>query len=160
MKRIIVSLLLAVAVCSASFAKKVVAEGQTYTALGTYRIELADKPVMMNGEECKAYNITYQNSPMEVTVVVTKDKNCKKYIVLSNELSVQYVCNANYFGVEKLDKKFEKEGLKTSDSGLNRSAYFHQKVLTPGRRSETEAASLIAAFFPLLLNDTQLVASI
>jgi len=160
MKRIIISVLLAVAVCSATFAKKVVAEGQTYTALGTFRVEQADKPVMMNGEECKAYSITYQNSPMEVTVVVTRDKKCKKYIVLSDRLSVQYVCNADYFGVEKLDKKFEKEGLKTSDSDLNRSAYFHQKVLTPGKRGEKEATSLIAAYFPLLLNDTKLLATI
>ncbi len=160
MKRIIISVLLAVAVCSASFARKLVAEGQTYSALGTYKIELADNPVMIKGEECKAYVISYQNSPMEVTVVVTKEKKCKKYIVLSDKLSVQYVCNANYFGVEKIDKKLEKEGFKTSDSALNRSAYFHQKVLTPGKRGETEAAMLIAAYFPFLLNNNETVASL
>lgn len=160
MKRIIISLVLAVAVCSASFARKLVAEGQTYTALGTYKLELADNPVTINGEACKAYVISYQNSPMEVTVVVTKDKKCKKYIVLSDKLSVQYVCNANYFGVEKLDKKLEKEGFKTSDSALNRGEYFHQKVLTPGKRGETEAAMLIAAYFPMLINNINATASI
>ena len=160
MKRIIISVLLAVVMCSASFARKLVAEGQTYTPLGAYRIELADNPVMIKGDECKAFVITYQNSPMEVTVVVTKGKSCKKYIVLSDKLSVQYVCNADYFGVEKLDKNLEKEGFKTSDSELNRNAYFHQKVLTPGKRGETEATKLIAAYFPYLLNSTEATASI
>lgn len=147
------AVVLLILVCTASFAKKVVAEGKTYTALGDYKIELADNPVMVKGEECKAYTISYENSPMKVTVVLTKDKNCKKYIVLSDKLSVQYVCNSDYFGVEKLDRAFEKDGFKTSDSGLNRSAYFHQKVITPGKRGEIESTQLIAAFFPLLIDD-------
>jgi hypothetical protein len=153
MKRMISAVVLLILVCTASFAKKVVAEGKTYTALGDYKIELADNPVMVKGEECKAYTISYENSPMKVTVVLTKDKNCKKYIVLSDKLSVQYVCNSDYFGVEKLDRAFEKDGFKTSDSGLNRSAYFHQKVITPGKRGEIESTQLIAAFFPLLIDD-------
>ena len=148
------AVVLLVLFCTASFAKKVVAEGKTYTALGDYKIEVADNPFMVKGEECKAYIISYENSPMKVTVALTKDRNCKKYLVLSDKLSVQYVCNSNYFGVEKLDKAFEKDGYKTSDSALNRSAYFHQKVITPGKRDELEATQLIAAYFPLLLNNT------
>ena len=109
---------------------------------------------MLKGEECKTYVISYQNSPMEVTVAVCKDRKCKKYIVLSDQLSVQYVCNETYFGVEKLDKALAKEGHKTSDAALNRSEYFHQKVISPGKRSELEATQLIAAFSPRLLNDS------
>lgn len=154
MKRIITSVVLAVIVCTASLAQKLVAEGKSYTALGDYKIMVADNPLFVKGEECKAYVITYENSPMKVTVALCKDRKCRKYVVISDKLSVQYVCNANYFGVEKLDKVFEKDGYKTSDSALDRSAYFHQKVLTPGRRSEMEATQLIAAFFPLLLNNT------
>ena len=148
------AVVLLVLFCTASFAKKVVAEGKTYTALGDYKIEVADNPFMVKGEECRAYIISYENSPMKVTVALTKDRNCKKYLVLSDKLSVQYVCNSNYFGVEKLDKEFEEDGYKTSDSALNRSAYFHQKVITPGKRNELEATQLIAAYFPLLLNNT------
>jgi hypothetical protein len=154
MKRMISAVVLLILFCTASFAKKVVAEGKTYTALGDYKIEVADNPFMVKGEECKAYIISYENSPMKVTVALTKDRNCKKYLVLSDKLSVQYVCNSNYFGVEKLDKEFEEDGYKTSDSALNRSAYFHQKVITPGKRNELEATQLIAAYFPLLLNNT------
>jgi hypothetical protein len=95
---------------------------------------------------------------MEVTVVVCKERKCKKYIVLSDKLSVQYVCNANYFGVERLDKSLEKEGYRTSDSGLNRAEYFHQKVLGPGQITELDATRTVAAFFPLLLkNDESII---
>jgi hypothetical protein len=152
MKRVFFALVLVVAFCTASFAGKVVAKGKTFTSLGDYRIETADNPVPMKGEDCKAYIISYENTQMKVTVAICKDRNCKKYVVLSDDLSVQYVCNDNYFGVEKLDKAFEKDGYQTSDTQLNRSEYFHQKVIAPGKRSELEATQLIAAFFPMLIN--------
>jgi hypothetical protein len=160
MKRFFSAAVLTIVFCTASFAGKVVAKGSTYTALGNYTIETADNLIPVKGEDCKAFVIRYENSPMEVTVAICKERKCKKYVVLSDKLSVQYVCNANYFGVEKLDKAFEKDGYKTSDSDLNRSEYYHQKVLTPGKRSELEATQLIAAYFPLLLNNpTEAIAS-
>jgi hypothetical protein len=79
----------------------------------------------------------------------------RKYLVLSDKLSVQYVCNANSFGVEKIDTSFQKEGYNTSDSNLNRNEYFQQKILVPGRIGEKEAITLIASYFPLLLNTNQ-----
>jgi hypothetical protein len=151
MKRMIFLALLTVALSSASFSRELVAEGKTYSALGDYRIESADNPVIINGEKYKAFVISYQNSPMEVTLVIKKGKNCKNYIVLSDKLSLQYVCNANYFGVEKLDKSLVVEGFNTSDAALNKSEYFHQKLLAPGMRGELENTQLIAAYFPLLL---------
>ncbi len=138
---------------AATFAGKFIAEGKTYTALGDYRIEIADNSFIVKGENCKTYEITYENSPMKVTVAVCKDKNCKRYLVLSDKLSVQYVCNPQYFGVEKLGSEFAMDGLKTSDAELNRSEYFHQKILSPGGNSELESTQLIAAFFPMLLNN-------
>ncbi len=149
-----------IAFCTASFAGKVVAEGKTFTALGDYTIETADNPALVKGEECKTYIISYENTPMKVTVAICKDRKCKTYVVLSDKLSVQYVCNETYFGVEKLDKAFEKDGYKTSDTELNRSEYFHQKVIAPGKRGEVEATQLIAAYFPMLLNPaTEAIAS-
>jgi hypothetical protein len=154
MKRILFAALLLVAFSSASFSRQFVAGGKTNTALGDYKIEIADNPVTINGESLKAFIISYQNSPMEVKVVIQKDKKCKNYIVLSEKLSVQYVCNENYFGIQKLDKSFEKEGYVTSDAALNRSEYFHQKVLAPGMRGEVENTHLIAAYFPMLLKNS------
>ena len=160
MKRLFFAAVLMIAFCTVSFAGKVVAEGKTFTALGDYTIETADNPALVKGEECKTYIISYENTPMKVTVAVCKDRKCKTYVVLSDKLSVQYVCNESYFGVEKLDKAFEKDGYKTSDTELNRSEYFHQKVIAPGKRGEVEATQLIAAFFPMLLNPaTEAIAS-
>jgi hypothetical protein len=157
MKRMISATVLILIVSTVAFARKFVADGKTHTALGNYKIELADNPVPMKGSDCKAYIISYENSPMEVTVVVCKERKCKRYVVLSDRLSVQYVCNASYFGVEKLDKSFEKDGYKTSDSALNRSEYFHQKVLGPGQKPELEATQLIAAYFPMLLGNLETI---
>jgi hypothetical protein len=153
MKRMFFAALLIVAFSSASFSREFVAGGKTHSALGDYKIELADNPVTINGEQLKAYVISYQNSPMEVRVVIKKDKKCKNYIVLSDKLSVQYVCNGEYFGVQKLGKTFAADGFTTSDEAMNRTEYFHQKLLVPGKQGEIEATQLIAAYFPMLVKD-------
>jgi hypothetical protein len=153
MKRMIFAPVLIVILSTAALGKKPVAEGKTYSALGDYKIEIADNPVIVKGTDCKTFKISYANTPMDVTVVVCNERKCKKYVVLSDKLSVQYVCNKTYFGVEKLDQSFKEEGYKTSDAVLNREEYFHQKVLGQGQKSEIEAAQLIAAYFPRLFND-------
>jgi hypothetical protein len=151
MKRVFFAALLLIVISSASFSREFIAGGKTYSALGDYKIEIADNPVVINGEELKTFVISYQNTTMEVTVVIRKGKNCKNYLVLSDKLSVQYVCNESYFGVEKLDKSLAQEGYTTSDEAMNRSEYFHQKVLAPGKRGEVENTQLIASFFPMLI---------
>jgi hypothetical protein len=154
MKRMLFAALLLVTFSSASFSREFVAGGKTHSALGDYKIEIADNPVTINGEDYKAFVISYQNSPMEVKVVITKGKKCKNYIVLSEKLSVQYVCNKDYFGVERLDKSLETDGFSTENSEMNRTEYFHQKVIAPGQRGEIENTQLIAAYFPLLFKNT------
>jgi hypothetical protein len=153
MKRMFFAALLIVAFSSASFSREFVAGGKTHSALGDYKIEIADNPVIINGEELKAYVISYQNSPMEVKVVIKKDKKCKNYIVLSDKLSVMYVCNGDYFGVQKLDKALQMTGLTTSDEALDRTEYYHQKLLVQGKQGDVEATQLIAAYFPMLVKD-------
>lgn len=153
MKRMFFAAILIVAISTASFSKEFIATGKTYSALGDYKIKIADNPVALNGDQLKAYVISYQNSPMEVKVVIRKDKRCKNYIVLSDKLSVQYVCNGDYFGVQKLEKSLEKDGYTTSDEALNRSEYFHQKLIVQGRQDEIEATKLIAAYFPMLIKE-------
>jgi hypothetical protein len=153
MKRMFFAAIMILLVSTASFARVTVAEGKTHSAFGDYKIELAGTPVTINGEEFKSYVISYQNTPYEVKVAVKDDGKSKKYYVLSDKLSVQYVCNASYFGVEKLDKSFEKAGYSTTDTNLNRSEYFHQKALTSGQGCETDNTMLIAAYFPMLINN-------
>jgi hypothetical protein len=154
MKKMIFAALLIVAFGSASFSRELVAEGKTYSALGDYKIEIAETPVTINGDVFTAFVISYQNTPLEVRVAVRKEHDCKKYIVLSDKLSVQYVCNANYFGVERLDKSFEKDGYVTSDLFLDKNEYFHQKVLTSGKGCELDNTRLIASYFPMLIKNS------
>jgi hypothetical protein len=58
------------------------------------------------------------------------------------------------------DKSLEKDGFTTSDAALNRSEYFHQKVLASGENGEVENAQLIAAYFPMLLKSTDDVVAV
>jgi hypothetical protein len=153
MKRIFFATALIFAVSISSFARKFVAEGKTFSALGNYKIEIADNPIKLNGKELKAFVISYANTNMEVTVAFDRNRKGMKYYVLSDNLSVQYVCNDGYFGVAKLDKELEKDGYKTSDSALNRSEYFHQKIITTGSNCDLDNSRLIAAYFPMLINN-------
>jgi len=156
MKRLITAAVLIIACCTASFAtKKVVAEGKTHSVLGDYRIELIDNSVMINGKELKAFTVTYENTGLKTTVAVEKTLNCTKYYVLSDMLSVQYVCNGNYFGVERLDKKLAKDGFQTTNDALDNFQYYHQKVLSCGTNTDVENTKLIAAYFPYLFKNTE-----
>lgn len=159
MKKMLFAGLLTVALSTALFAREYVANGKTHSLLGDYKIALADKPVIINGMPVKAFVISYQNSPMEVTVAITKGKNCKNYIVLSDKLSVEYVCNGQYIGVQKLENSLVPEGFTPTEEGLNRSEFFHQKLLVWGQTDELENTQLIAAYFPLLINEEALTAS-
>jgi len=154
MKRMFFAGLLIIAISSAAFAREFVVSGKSHTALGDYKIEKADKPVVIEGEELMTYIISYQNSPMEVTVVLREGKDCLNYIVLSDKLSVQYVCTDSYFGVQKLDKSLKKEGFTTSNDSMNRTEYFRQKVISPGKNGEVVNTQLIASYFPMLIKDT------
>jgi len=153
MKRFFLLAVLAIAFCTASSAAKVVAKGPTFTALGDYKIETAANSAVINGEECLTFTISYENSPLSVKVAVCKSGKCIKYVAMSDKLSVQYVCNGEYFGVEKLDKALRKEGMTTSDAELNLQEYYHQKLISQTRLSEIESTKLIAVYFPLLINN-------
>jgi hypothetical protein len=90
-----------------------------------------------------------------VRVAVDMDKKGKTYFVISDNLSVQYVANRHYFGVEKLSADREMEGYKTSDSALNKLEYFHQKAITTNYGWRRDNTKLIAAYFPMLLNNVE-----
>jgi len=155
MKRIILIAGLIFALCLSSYARKFVSGGTTHTPLGKYKIEVDDNYIKVNGLQHKPYVISFENTGMEVRVAVTMEKGCRKYYVLSDNLSLQYVSNRHYFGVELLDKELEKDGFRTSDQALNRAEYFHQKALTTGERWRRDKTALIAAFYPKLLNNTE-----
>jgi len=155
MKRIILISGLIVAICLSSYGRKFVAAGNTNSPLGKYKIEVDDKYIMVNGLQHRPYVISFENTDMEVRVAVTMERGCRKYYVLSENLSLQYVSNRHYFGVEMLDGELEKDGFRTSTQALNRVEYFHQKALTGGEKWKRDKTPLIAVFYPQLINNTE-----
>lgn len=150
MKRIILLLVLCVGFAAMSYGR-VIARGESNTPFGSYTIELCDQPAVFAGEEMKCYLISYSNSPLQLKVYVDKERKCKNYIVLSDELAVMYSCDGNMFGINKVAKKYSSEGIATDDSKLDRMNYFHQKVIARGETSDFDAAMLIASYYPQLI---------
>lgn len=160
MKKIFLLTVLVFALCLGAYARKLVSEGATHSPLGNYKIELDDNYVKINGFQHRPYVISYENTGMEVRVAVTMERGCRKYYVLSDNLSVQYVSNRHYFGVERLDRELAAEGHMTSDMNLNRDEYFHQKAITSGEKWRADKTALIAAFYPRLLKNTEEVLAV
>jgi hypothetical protein len=155
MKRIILTTGLILVISLTSFARKIVAEGKTYSPLGNYRIEMDSKSIMIAGKEHVPYVITYENSDLRVLVAIDMNAKGKKYYVISDNLSVKYVSNRHYFGVERIEKELEKDGYTTSEAALNRVGYLSQKAITTGQNWRRDNTKLIAAYFPLLLNNVK-----
>ena len=155
MKRIILIAGLILTVSFVSHARRIVAEGETYSTMGKYMIQMGDKCVTIDGKQHVPFVITYENSDLEVRVAIDMDKRTKRYYVISDNLSVQYVSNRHYFGVERLNKELEKDGFSTCDTFLNRGEYFRQKVITSKKSWRQDNTKLIAAYFPMLLNDNE-----
>jgi hypothetical protein len=156
MKRIILSSSLLLAFCLTVSARNPVMEGKTNSLFGDFRIEATGSTVTICGKEMKAFQLSYDNSDLKAVIAVNKSGKCTKYYVLNENLSVQYVCDNGFLGVERLDEDVENEGYKASDTALNRAEYFHQKVLTRGDYSDMENIRLIASYFPFLLNENKL----
>lgn len=152
MKRTTLTALLILLISCASFARKFVAEGKSFTAMGDFRIETADQPLVLNGVELNTYTVTY-DSGTTLTIAIEETKNCRRYITISDKLSIQYVCYGTHFGVEKLNREHARSGWKTVESNMDRTAYFHQKVLTPGQQDPITCLKLIGAYFPALINE-------
>jgi hypothetical protein len=113
MKRVIFTALLLLIISAGVFARKLVAEGKTHTAMGNFKIETADQPLVINNVPLDTYVITYDNSKMSLTIAIDKDRKCKRYLTISDKLSVQYVCYGTHFGIEKINEKYAKDGLRT-----------------------------------------------
>jgi hypothetical protein len=150
MKRIFLTLLLVAGVASLSFGR-VIVKGESNTPFGRYTIEVSDQPLALAGEEMKCYLITYENSPVTVKVYIDKEKKCKNYVVVTDGLSVTYTCDGQFFGVNKVDPKFKSAGIFTDDNLLDRTGYFHQKVIAQGVTAEYDATRLIASYYPALI---------
>jgi hypothetical protein len=160
MKKVVVVFLLTIILIPSGIAGKLISSGHSFTKFGKYKIEIAESPFILNGKELKTYLITYENAGFTLQVTAEKSGDEIIFLALSDALSVQYVSHQTYFGVEKIDQKYVGSALKTADTSLNRNEFFHQKVLTSWEVSELEKISLIAAYYPALLNNIENLLSV
>ncbi|MEZ5000012.1 MAG: hypothetical protein R2744_02330 [Bacteroidales bacterium] len=59
--------------------------------------------------------------------------------------------------MNKIGKEYSDDGLNTSDLTLNRSEYFHQKIISRIEKDEIEHVRLISVYFPKLVNEYEKV---
>jgi len=85
--------------------------------------------------------------------VIEKTDDFVELIVLGDNLNMQYTCEESYFGVAKLDKKYTKAGIKSNSDKLNRTEYFHQKVITQSNPLDRDCLGLIACYYPMLVDN-------
>lgn len=158
MKRIILLSAITLSLLMTGFARSPVAEGKTHCGLGNYVIDRATELVFVDGNALETFIIRYENSELSVRVGIDRsDKKCIRYLVLSDDLEVQYNANKKYFGVQRVDREYLDDGLSTSDMTLDKEAYYHQKLLTRSRQNEIGYLKLIAVFYPKLVTDYEKV---
>ena len=153
MKKLLFITLISAITSFAMMAENVVRKGDTQSALGKYVVEKTADFVVINDVAMPTYLISYQNSDQVIRVAVDTDKEGKNFIVLGDNLNLQYRCEATHFGVEKLGKKYVKAGIANSSEELNSGEYYHQKVLTRSNPSNRDCLGLIACYYPKLVVD-------
>ena len=156
MKRTI-SLLMMIVMISFVTQAKFFLKGETYCALGDYNIVKAPDSFVLNGDELNTYIISYENSEKTVKIAVSKEGDCCRYIVLSENLSLQYICKKDYFGVYMHGDDFKKLGLETEKENMVLRNYYHQKVITPNSIEVKNCLGLIAVYYPRLVKDYEIV---
>lgn len=157
MKRILtisLAVLAVISLTSAGNMKTLVAQGKTNSPLGTFSIEEADGLEMIKGEPLRSYEIVYENSTDTLIVAVDDSRKRKtRYLVISDGLVVEYVCNKKAFGVKLVDDEFEEEGFYTARDMLDQGEYYNQKLICGRPVDETECLCLISVYFPKLSKD-------
>ena len=157
MKNLFSVTLLMVTLFAVSYAGPAVFKGKTHSALGEFTAEKSTESISVDGVELETYVISYENSEKTVKVAIDKDKKGKKYLVICEDMAIQYVCKSKAFGIEKLDKKYQDAGYKSGLQNMNMGEFYHQRVITRDDRTERNCLGLIAVYFPKLTKDYEKV---
>lgn len=136
------------------YALNPVAQGNTNYELGAFVVEKSIRPIIVDARILPTYEVSYENSGMTIRIAVDNtNRKCKKYIVVSDDLTIQYNCNGKIFGAVIVEDEYADDRISTSRINLNRIEYFHQKVITCLPVNEIESIKLISVYFPKLIKD-------
>lgn len=153
MKRITIDLSMLLLIAFTATMQAVEMKGQTFSSLGEFEITKAENPIRVDGKDLETYMIRYQNSDKIVYVGVNGKFSSRDYLVVSPDLTAQYTKEGRFFGVKKLDEKYARE-FNTNTANMDRTEYFHQRVITQDSRKDEDFISLIAVYYPKLVKDT------
>ena len=154
MKKLLTLLSVSILIYCPSIAMDPVAEGNTNHELGTFVIEKSVAPLIVDARILPTYVVSYENSDMTVRIAVDdSDKKCRKLIVVSDHLSIQYNCDGKIFGVNLLEQKYAEDGISDSRLYLDSSEYFRQKVISQSAKNKIDQIKLISVYFPKLVKD-------
>lgn len=146
-KRIGCTLVLGSLLIAVSASNKI--KGDSNTELGKYVIEESAESMAYKGKELKAYRLCYENCKKDILIGVEEMENCRNYIVLVDDLQIQYVCDKGVFGVKRVPR--QKETSLNVKEVVDRQQFFYQKVITQKPKTEKELLGLIACYYPSLL---------
>jgi hypothetical protein len=119
-------------------------KGKSNTILGDYLLT----PIGEN-----LYQLSYSNGEASFTIEVCKDKKACCYLLRSDEVEVMYLCNELGFGMRRMPDKYKKIETSEYRQLINSETFGQQSLLTTTRKNESEALSLIACFFPLVIKN-------
>ena len=129
--------------------------GNSLTDFGKYTLVNSNDPMVVENKVIKTYELTYENAdnPIQIGVVDDKKKDCKTFIVRSDEFEIEYTCIKGVFGVRKMESKYQEFSKEEMDLKLNKVSYYAQRVICQNKKSEDELLGLIACYFPNLVNE-------
>lgn len=154
MKKLLTLLSVSILIFSSSLAMDPVAEGKTNHELGAYVIEKSVAPLIVDARILPTYEVSYENSDMTIKIAIDdNDKDCRKLIVVSDHLAIQYNCDGKIFGVSLLEEKYGDDGISDSRLYLNNTEYFRQKVISQSAKNDIDQIKLISVYFPKLVKD-------
>jgi len=158
MKKLLTLLSVSILIYFPALASDPVAEGNTNLELGDYVIEKSIAPLIVDARILPTYEVSYENSDMNIKIAVdNSDKKCRKLIVVSDHLCVQYNCDGKIFGVNLLEEKYADNGISDSNLYLDTSEYFRQKLISQSAKKEIDQIMLISVYFPKLVKDYETV---
>ena len=127
--------------------------GNSLTDFGKYTVAKSDAPMVYKNKVLETYDLTYENTSNPIRIGIVDEKECKTFIVRSDEFEVEYACRKGVFGVKKIEKRFQELPKEEMELKLNKVSYYAQRVICQDKKSEDDYLGLIACYFPDLVND-------
>ncbi|MCF8347141.1 MAG: hypothetical protein K9G38_08010 [Bacteroidales bacterium] len=124
----------------------VYAEGTTISPAGDYVVTTTDEVYYFQGKVYEVFDVSYEDSFMDMKIAVNSDDDCKSYIAYSDNFTVFYRCDEGGFGVRRI--------LFTNSEtreGFDSEKYNEQIVLKNQQRIfKKKAIELIASNLPTM----------